>query len=411
MKKTFRFETIDDSLKQDEHSRKEIEDLENMSKSFYHWRFKLLTVLHKFGEAMGHKIVYHGVNQKMILKPNPTNIFYGPLSTTSSYHVASTYSTKKGMVLTLQSMFPRLKECKAFDVRLLSMHPTEEEWLIASMRPRILKVSTRVLKEHTPLGELLQVPLSSLMREIFFTIHLFKEQMFSMSGNLEDVLKPFLKNDDGENDDEKNAELTFWGKYIYKKINSKKLDEKERKFEEGLGNDDKIKMNKLFPVLKEKFDEFRNNPNKHQRIKFDTISTGLKPYFMDDDGKDIEKEKKWKISFDKITKIYSNVKEIHFINQYRLDDDLLKRIINQISKDNNKIKKIKFIYYDYKDEDGSGRPSEKYKMFKNPDHLVKEGLHKLEGLGWKITHKKVGAPRSKSKSTGYQIVIEKNKEV
>merc|ERR1712173_214079 len=44
---------------------------------------------------------------------------------------------------------------------------------------------------YTKLSE--SVPMSSLMREIFFALHLFKESIFSTSDHLERIVAQFLK--------------------------------------------------------------------------------------------------------------------------------------------------------------------------------------------------------------------------
>eukprot|EP01083_Nonionella_stella_P153690 494159_1 len=132
LKKCFRWESIigfvdvlqrsEKDVKSDEEKRKE---LENRLREFFHWRISLLTVLTKFGVMINekHLVLYHGVNAKMILNPAETMAFYGPLSTTSSYHVAKTFATAKGMVLEITSQFPRLQFCSAFDASLISDYP------------------------------------------------------------------------------------------------------------------------------------------------------------------------------------------------------------------------------------------------------------------------------------------------
>eukprot|EP01084_Bolivina_argentea_P171720 297512_1 len=118
LKKCFRFETFDRILQNtDDMTDKELvlekekyekikKDLKNRLENFYHWRCHLLIVLNKFATKLNSKnnmILYHGVNAKMIFHAAQTYAFNGPLSTTSSYHVARTFSTAKGMVLTITS--------------------------------------------------------------------------------------------------------------------------------------------------------------------------------------------------------------------------------------------------------------------------------------------------------------------
>ncbi len=55
----------------------------------------------------------------MLLNIHPTLLFSGPLSTSSSYQVAKTFATSKGMVLKINSAYPKLNCCKAFDASLI----------------------------------------------------------------------------------------------------------------------------------------------------------------------------------------------------------------------------------------------------------------------------------------------------
>ena len=109
LKKCFRFETLKgildklDKKENDEKDEKEAkeqkekteeaeeqnkQDLENRLRQFYHWRGDLLLMLNKFSDRLGFDgVLYHGVNAKMVLNPTETMSFFGPLSTTSSYHV------------------------------------------------------------------------------------------------------------------------------------------------------------------------------------------------------------------------------------------------------------------------------------------------------------------------------------
>eukprot|EP01084_Bolivina_argentea_P026280 48847_1 len=134
LKKCFRWEAIDnvwgkntnakekelieeikeETEKHDEYKRQQ---LEQRLRQFWHWRVGLLLILNKYGKKINEEnmVLYHGVNAKMILNPVATMAFYGPLSTTSSYHVAKTFATAKGMILKITSQYPRLDYCRAFD--------------------------------------------------------------------------------------------------------------------------------------------------------------------------------------------------------------------------------------------------------------------------------------------------------
>eukprot|EP01084_Bolivina_argentea_P022361 41552_1 len=120
--------------------------------------------------------------------------FYGPLSTTSSYHVAKTFATPKGMVLKVNSYYPRLHYCLAFDASLISDYPEEQEFLIGFIYLRVLEVKTGpLIKDVTNREAWEATPLPSRIRVAFFAIHLFRAGTFSMSPHLEYYLIEFLK--------------------------------------------------------------------------------------------------------------------------------------------------------------------------------------------------------------------------
>eukprot|EP01083_Nonionella_stella_P114533 338747_1 len=172
--------------------------LKQRLESFYHWRGNLLVVLNKFGTSLNgdnNMVLYHGVNSKMLIRATQTLAFSGPLSTTSSYHVARTFATVRGMVLTITSHFPRLNFCKAFDASTISDFPEEQEWLVGFMYCRVLKVQSR---KYMSLEDLRRLPPASVIREEFFALHLFKEQMFSMGEHLQRILVQYLKVNRGE---------------------------------------------------------------------------------------------------------------------------------------------------------------------------------------------------------------------
>ena len=144
---------------------------------FFHWRGSLIIFIHKFSDLIlptnsdkSEFILYTGVNAKMILNPSATQSFFGPLSTTSSYHVAHRFASDKGMVLALTSQYPHLKKCNAFDCSVVSDYPEEQEFLIGHIYMRIRKVYTRAFEK---------IPFDSKLRVSFFVVHLFREMFFS----------------------------------------------------------------------------------------------------------------------------------------------------------------------------------------------------------------------------------------
>merc|ERR1712150_305938 len=124
-------------------------------------------------------------------------------------------------------------------------------------------------------------------------------------------------------------------------------------------------------------------------------------------------ENRWNISFEEISLVYPKARELHFVNQYKLNDAVLTGLIHHIKSGNkflkhigeseevweNSIEKIVFLYYDYKDTetDEMGKPIH-HLMFEDPDKLDKKSIAKLKGLGWIIKHHKIG-------KSGYKIRI------
>ena len=458
LKKCFRFKTVSDILKNDQKKEEEENkyqktknDLEKRLQHFYHWRGGLLIVLNKFGKnwsSMNNMVLYHGVNAKMLIRSSQTFAFNGPLSTSSSYHVARTFATAKGMVLKVTSHFPRLNFCNAFDASLISDYPEEQEWLVGFMYLRLLEVRTRKLIDEDihSFEELLQnIPLSSWVKEEFFAIHLFGEQIYSMSDHLERIIAQFLKVNRHEcccqnkirqkefkrqHDKNKDWDPCHLVHRLCRiDIESKKDKSKHRKGTEYDKKDkcslpdsasekkkkDWKKKMKVMELLWSKFNDFRLKPNKRQRIKFDRISNHLRRFFMTESKEEkIETGKKrWNVSFEEISTVYPKAKELHFINEYKFNEEVLDSLIEHIENGNqfrkqigyaedeckNTIEKVVFLYYNYKKADHDGKPAD-LRIFADPDEL--NAVQKLKNHGWVMKHNQIG-------QSGYKIRIFKKK--
>lgn len=421
LKKCHRFESTADILGFEINDFEQLKrDLNYRLRNFYHWRLMLLQVLHKYGTQLNSRnnmTLYHGVNEKMILKRGKTFHMSGPLSTTSSYHVARTFATAKGMVLKIAGRFPRLPMSGlAFDASLISDYPEEQEWLLGSLYSRLIEVRTRKLQgsDVRSFSES-QVPLSSQIREIWFALHLIGEQIYSMSEHLEaNVLKLWRASKAGEgksgfrkiSDMKPNLFLDVNNSYklgqtlkSIAKLPELNIEEIGKSRMDGY---DGVRLAKSLDVIWEKFNDFRMNPNVSQNVKIDVLSPNLKQLFMDQSQEiDINlKTKKWKISYEKIAEFYPNVKSIDLWNQYQLTDSGLAKIIKLIeSKDKgNHLNKINFLYFNYKYSDENKMPKNA-KIFINPDTLNSELISKLQMLNWDIKHSRYGS--------GYRIQIYK----
>ena len=101
-------------------------------------------------------------------QPAQSFAFFGPFSTSSSYHVARTFATAKGMVIKMTSHYPRQGLCNAFDAKLISDYPEEQEWLIGFCYVRMLNIEARNLCGYPDDSmSLRNAPISSLTKEVF----------------------------------------------------------------------------------------------------------------------------------------------------------------------------------------------------------------------------------------------------
>eukprot|EP01083_Nonionella_stella_P251271 867105_1 len=399
-------------------------DLENRLSEFFHWRTGLLIAINKYGQKIDQHtmVLYHGVNSKMILNPAETMAFSGPLSTTSSYHVAKQFATAKGMVLKITSQYPRLRICRAFDASLISDYPEEQEYLIGSIYMRVLEVRTRPITTNIMDPELWKkAPLASKMRVVFFAIHLFREQMFSMSKHLEYYLVEFLKCLRKDCCSTKKRLLTKQQKKSFLSFLCCQIAKHDTTLTQGSDWEHKdCKEETILRISWRKFNAFRLKPNFKRTIKIDTISDGLKPFLLqkDDDNRDFRGYDKYRVSFTNVLQIFENLEEIHYINKYRFDDRVLRELItvlkqqesneNVIAKNSNHfLNKIVFLYYDYEDkviEENGQRKSFDYpgdcNMFFHPGDLNQEDVKQLKELNWTIKY----GPNGK---VGYKIRIQK----
>ena len=106
----------------------------------------------------------------------------------------------------------------------------------------------------------------------------------------------------------------------------------------------------------------------------------------------------------KIIAIFPNIKEIHFINDYKFDNEAFQSFLKQIEKKDNKLKKIKFIYYEYDDnndiDDNKENESIVTKPFIKPKDLKQSLWDDLSKLDWTW--------RDSEDSVGYKIRLWKN---
>ena len=413
-KKCFRFESIDmdsDDPVIMEQILRIRDDLQRRIQTFFHWRQSLMVVLNKFGTRLrdNNIALFCGINAKMIFNPTQTFAFHGPLSTSSSHHVANTFATEKGMVIQMKSKYPRLTFCNAFDASLISDYPEEKEWLVGFMYVRILQISTKEVVNYERFErDSAKLSFASHVRRWFFAIHLFHQQVLSMSPHLERHIALLLRLNRKEcclhkekykehHDD--NAAL-LWYHHLVHDPHGDIPKDVQQAMQSAAFYDERMK--KMAQVFWWKFHDFLETPNRRQCIKFDEVSKNLRPYFMEQSEEmDINtKEKKWIPSLDEIISVFPNVREIQFLNKYKFDDVFLQMLIKQIKRSHpeNKLEKVVFLYFDYDETDGDGKPLDDT-IFQDPDALDGELEQELEnGLKWKISHGKNGR-------AGYKISV------
>lgn len=269
------------------------------------------------------------------------------------------------------------------------------------------------------------MPMVSMVREWFFLLQLFKEQMFSMDEQLELYLASALavnrkeccenkKKYAGKYDDEIMIPESEWnlnldeahfeyanhsedGKDLFKK----RMDQELQKLTDDQRADWEECKN-LAVIWWHKFEQIRKYPNERQCVKFDRISDILKRFFMEHTNeRDIATNKRrWTISFEEILTVYPNVEELHFINEYRFDDGVLQRFMKQIKRKDNTLRKVVFLYFDYAECDQSGKPMDN-DTFLDPERLDRKLKEQLAKKCWRLRHQATG-------KSGYKIILQKD---
>lgn len=293
-------------------------------KEFYHWRIGLSVSLTKFGKEMENNTsYYHGSNCKMII-PTNQGYFAGPLSTSSSYQVAKTFATSKGMVLELIPQFCS-KLTKIFDASLISDYPEEAEYIIAGAYVKIRTIITRPLcknfLENMNFGSSIQIPMVSFLREIFFSINLFIGDIFNMSRHLEiyviGLLKcnVFFKDILGATCIDK-----LWQDVIFNNT-------------QNLFDSNTTNTHLLFTILNLLFNEANQAMCSKTKIYFHGFSCGLCPFFQKKDIRtlSIHKTPKWTIDLEKVIVMYPNIETIIYVD-FEFNTSAMNEIVHYITQ-------------------------------------------------------------------------------
>ena len=275
-------------------------------------------------------------------------------------------------------------------------HPEEQEYLVGHFYLRVRAVR---IKQPPP-----WIAMDSLLRLAFFAIHLFQRQMFSMDCHLVHFIAAFIeihlfnvRRPKGSSNsasavfkDVLNVGRSPFYRYLLKILKPSKRDKAEPPGVIELSDGERVRKNRIFYILVKKFQQFCEFPNQRQILKIDCVADELKPYFMDRaDGGTQDM-----VSFEKLAFLFPNIRQIHFMNFYRFDDEALQRLIQQIRRRDCKLEQIKFLYYDYRGD------LKGHRHFFDPNSLGSKLVAKLNALGWKMSF-----PRNRN---GYTVRLRKN---
>ena len=404
-----------------------------------------MAALNKYGRPFDGDsgALFHGVNRQMVLCPSSTGSFWGPLSTTDSLHVARTFATAHGMVLKLESAFPDHPAlCRAFNASLISDFPEEKEWLIGSMYVRILNVET--LGARLDIKELTA---SQTMKHELFALQLFKQQIFAMDHQTACVLRLYLTVSLTQNcgstqsdhdvmqqdvalnvsdsletapkckvenvvENELELQLENATNGIHSEHYWKDRLDSIRRFGANRKNHKMSKIDnfgdsvtgevaeqrvcqRLWAMHWLKFEEFRKCPNQRQRVRFDVICDELKPFFMDNDGDGV-----WALSFERILRVYPNLKEAHFVNEYKVNDNVLSQLAELQT---STLEKVVFLCFRSGPGSNTGNQGLSESSSVMAADLEKESLRNLEESGWTL---KMGSVSG----NGLKITLQRNRK-
>jgi len=240
-------------------------------------------------------------------------------------------------------------------------------------------------------------------RSIFYAVHLFLEQIFSMSAHLEFWVTGFLHilcpPDSTESESVKSEtrgrSMSDGNQRLYPIKFSKTIMKARDASVEGITRIHQFRDEKEYRILKillQKMEEFLDKPNNHQCIKLDEISDHLKPYFLDHSGLEVDEKDRprYVVSFKRIMAMFQNLRSIHFLNSYLFDNDALDKLVDYLRENaNTTLRTVKFLYYQY---EGNDKPDDG-KIFMDPANL---DVTELEALKWKLKPKKI-------EGIGYEI--------
>lgn len=305
----------------------------------------------------------------------------------------------------------------AFDASPVSDYPEEQEYLVASAYVRVMGIETRPMHktwdsfqgmedDYITIQHMSSAP---RVRSIFYAVHLFLEQIFSMSTHLEFWVTGFLHilcvpsdaGADANNSSTRPTSISDRNELKYPVQFREKLVraiDLERTVPYYFRDE---KEYRILNILHQKLQNFLKEPNPQQCLKLDVISEHLKPYFLDADGVSLNGGVRYVVSIKRIMEMFTNLKTIQFRNLYLFDLKALSKLVVYLEQNRDStLRTVKFLYYQYT---SSGQPGDE-NAFMNPgllkqDEDGKELFHRLRKLQWNMEHDPIEG------GIGYQIKL------
>mmetsp|Transcript_53536 Transcript_53536/g.88789 ORF Transcript_53536/g.88789 Transcript_53536/m.88789 type:complete len:623 (+) Transcript_53536:469-2337(+) len=315
---------------------------------FRHWRQTLDLTILKFGEPMGGRVFYHGVDQLMKLEMHPTHQFCGPLSVSVDKQVARSFTGNNGFIMTLCSRYPRLNSDYGLEVAsIISDYPEEKEYVIRSLYTRILHIEFGIPKS---VHQLVNNTNDTLYKLLCFVISsLMANNLYSFDIDLERVFKALLIRTD-EYRSEQDQQLLFDAD-----------DEKETSVVQDIA-----------AAIPQRFvEEFNARRRNHSCLKLDAISHGVRSLFFKDG----------RISLQRILKFMPNLVELQLLENYEISNAFIAEstlFLQRTSSIYEQFECIKFMKFSF-----AGSPEQ----FQLNRDVSESSTYAWQSMGWSFTER------------------------
>ena len=167
------------------------ESLRKRHSEFVHWAKYLKECVDCFGtELEKRQILYHGVDQMMVLKAVDVR-FNGPTSTTTQWGVAVNFASSNGTIIELANH--KYGSVKYFDCACFSDYPSEEEKLLFGTR-RFIQImnlwDVQSATDYAPWCTALRIFENIFIRSAFLSQRISKSDIKSIRVMIESINNP-----------------------------------------------------------------------------------------------------------------------------------------------------------------------------------------------------------------------------